>query len=122
MSRISEREWALLEALWATEAATARQVAEAVRDQYDWAYTTVKTMLDRLEAKGLVTVTKVGPVRQYTAALSRRQARIGAWKGFVTKVFGGDVAPALQFLASDVDLTAADREALRTLIEGLTDD
>ena len=51
---ILDTEWDLLDALWRVERATARQVTEALETRRGWAYSTVKTMLDRMVDKGLV--------------------------------------------------------------------
>lgn len=119
---IQATEWDLLEALWEAERATAREVAEALADERGWAYSTVKTMLDRMVKKGLVKARRVGNVWEYTPAVPREDARRGAWKSFVDTVFGGSMAPALRFLAEDAKLTRRQREQLLTLLEGDDDD
>lgn len=109
---ISEGEWSLLEALWTLERATARDVADHLHDQRGWAYSTVKTMLDRMAAKGLVTARQVGNVWEYQAAVESTEARRSAWLRFIQSAFGGAVAPALTFIASDAALTRKERELL----------
>ena len=49
---LHETEWDLLDALWKLERATARQIAEELTDKRGWAYSTVKTLLDRMVTKG----------------------------------------------------------------------
>ena len=51
---ILETEWDILDALWRAERATARQVTEALAERRGWAYSTVKTLLDRMVEKDLV--------------------------------------------------------------------
>ena len=51
---IKETEWDLLGVLWEAERATAREVADALQDSRGWAYSTVKTLLDRMAERGLV--------------------------------------------------------------------
>src|SRR5690348_16137664 len=109
--RISEAEWDLLEALWARERATARQLVEDLTVARGWARTTVKTMLDRMEAKGLVTSRRVGNVQEYVAAVEPGEARRSAWRRFVENAFDGAVGPALRFIATDARLTSKQREA-----------
>ena len=46
-----ESEWAILQVVWEEEPCTAPDVQEALVDEKNWAYTTVKTMLSRLVAK-----------------------------------------------------------------------
>ena len=119
---IAETEWDLLEVLWARETATAREVADALQETRGWAYSTVKTMLDRLVDKKLVVARKVGSVWEYRAGLERSEARRGAWRRFVDTVFGGSMAPALEFLATDVDLSEGQREKLARLLEPESED
>ncbi len=116
-SPITDAEWRLLEALWILERATARQVADDLHDAHQWAYSTVKTMLDRMAAKGLVDARQVGNVWEFTAAVKPDDARRSAWKRFVGSAFGGAVAPALAFIASEARLTKKQREALLALLE-----
>lgn len=120
---IAATEWDLLEALWDLEAATAREVADALSERRGWAYSTVKTMLDRMAKKGMVVGRRVGNVWEYRAAFGRSDAQRGAWRRFVDTVFGGSMAPALRFLANDAKLTRRQREQLvRLLDEGGDDD
>ena len=120
---IQSTEWDLLEVLWDVERATAREVADALTDSRGWAYSTVKTMLDRMQKKGLVVARRVGNVWEYSPALPRLEAQRGAWRRFVDTVFGGSMAPALQFLAKDARLTRKQRDALLQLLgPGKADD
>lgn len=114
---ISDGEWDLLEALWSLKHATARQVAAAVEPARGWAYSTVKTMLDRMVDKGLVRARQVGNVWEYTPAVEPREAQRSAWKRFVASAFGGATAPALEFIAGEARLTAAERESLLALLQ-----
>ena len=68
-------EWDLLEVLWAAERATAREVADALQARRGWAYSTVKTMLDRMVKKELVDARRVGNVWEYAPAIARDDAR-----------------------------------------------
>src|SRR5262252_1650037 len=113
----TDTEWDLLEVLWRLERATARQVAEALAKKRGWAYSTVKTLLDRMVAKGLVSARQVGNVWEYRAAVARREARRSAWRRFLASAFGGATAPALEFLAREAPLTRKQRAALRALLE-----
>jgi len=72
MARLGELERKVMEVLWADPgaSATVRQVAA---DLPGYAYTTVLTVLDRLQHKGLVTRTKDGRAFRYAAASSREE-------------------------------------------------
>ena len=87
-----------------------------------WARTTVQTMLDRMTVKGLVTMRRVGNVKEFEPALKLAEARRSAWRRFVEHAFDGAVGSALQFIADDAKLTPKQREALRALLEEGNDD
>lgn len=112
-----DTEWDLLEALWATERATAREVSEVLAEKRGWAVSTTKTLLDRMVTKGLVSARQVGNVWEYTPALRRVDARRSAWADFVGKAFGGAAAPALHFLAKEAKLSKKDLAELRTMLD-----
>ncbi len=114
---ISETEWDLLEALWAKQAATARDVTDALEETRGWAYSTVKTMLDRMVDKELVVARKVGTVWEYRAAVEQTDARRSAWRRFVDTVFGGSLSPALEFLATDAKLSKKQRDRLARMLD-----
>lgn len=99
---ILSTEWDLLDALWAMERGTAREVTEAVADKRGWAYSTVKTMLDRMKKRGLVDARRVGNVWEYTPKVRRQQAQQSAWRRFVEIAFGGKTASALHFAAGEL--------------------
>jgi BlaI family transcriptional regulator, penicillinase repressor len=115
---IHDTEWDLLEALWARERGTAREITEALAKKRGWAVSTVKTLLDRMVHKGLVSARQVGNVWEYTPAVKSVEARRSAWTELVEKAFGGAVAPALHFLAKDAKLSKMQLAELRALLDG----
>ena len=114
-------EWDLLEVLWSAGRGTAREVAEHLQGKRGWAYSTVKTLLDRMVTKGLVHARQVGNVWEYTPAVKRLEARRSAWVDFVHKAFGGATTPALHFLAKEAKLSKKDLAALRAQLEAEED-
>lgn len=112
-----DTEWDLLEVLWSKERATAREVTEALAKKRGWAVSTVKTLLDRMVQKDLVSARQVGNVWEYTPAVRPVEARRSAWAELVEKAFGGAVAPALHFLAKDAKLSKKELAELRALLD-----
>ncbi len=51
-NELTDREWELMDALWDAGLATATDIQNQMRTSRGWAYSTVKTMLDRLVAMG----------------------------------------------------------------------
>jgi BlaI family transcriptional regulator, penicillinase repressor len=114
---IHATEWDVLDALWARERGTAREIAETLANKRGWAVSTVKTLLDRMVQKGLVNARQVGNVWEYTPAVPREDARRSAWAEFVRKAFGGATAPALQFLATEAKVSKKELAELRALLD-----
>jgi predicted transcriptional regulator len=72
MARLGELERKVMDQLWASmeQPRTVREVAEHLPSH---AYTTILTVLDRLERKGLVRRQRDGRAHRYTAAASREE-------------------------------------------------
>src|SRR5688572_10328806 len=94
----SELELQVLGMLWEKGPLTARAVLEALPDGRRRAYTTVLTVLQVMEKKGLLT-RKVDEVAHvWRPAVSRRQIMGPMLRGLVRNVFGGRPSQALQQL------------------------
>ena len=115
--RLSNAEWQLMNALWEGHPATAREIAERLPDEIDWAYTTIKTMLTRLEKKQAVSAAMRGNTSVYAPLVARDEARHSALRNLIDQAFGGGIQPLLAFLARDDKLSAAERRELEQILE-----
>jgi predicted transcriptional regulator len=106
-----------MNALWKRSPATAREVAEELPSDVNWAYTTIKTILSRLVAKEAVSERKRGNTSVYEPLVSRTKARRSALKLLLDKAFDGAVEPLLNFLAEDRKLTKKQRGELARILE-----
>ena len=116
--KLTNSEWRLMNALWNESPATARQVAEGLPSSTNWAYTTIKTMLGRLVAKGAVAESKTGNVSVYKPRLTRRRARMAALRSLVEHGFDGAFGSLLHFLLEQEKLSPAERRMLKQLLAG----
>lgn len=116
-ARLSRGEWALMNLCWKRGKATARQIYEDSLGRRERDYRTVKTMLDRMAAKGFLEVEKLGPICLYTPAVPRREALAGAIHDFFDVVLDRTLAPLLLHLADEEELSEEDLETLRRLVE-----
>ncbi len=116
--KLSNTEWQVMNALWQRYPATAREVAERLEPDVNWAYTTIKTILTRLLAKGAVSERKRANTSVYEPLVSRKQARRSALRALADQAFNGAFGPLMHFLVEDRDLSAEQRneliEALKT--------
>jgi BlaI family penicillinase repressor len=114
--RLTKLELRIMEALWERGAASVREIQEALPDKNRPAYTTVQTMVYRLEAKKAVRrVKKVGNALIFEAAISRTTAQRRLVDELLS-FFGGRTQPVVAHLIDAGKLTLKDvQEAERTL-------
>ena len=115
--QLSDGEWQLMQIVWQQGSVTAREVLEALPAENTWAYSTVKTMLDRLVEKDVIQSEKRGNVSFYEPLVSQSQARRTAVRSFLDKAFDGAFAPLMRFLLQDGTLSEADRNEIRRLLD-----
>jgi BlaI family penicillinase repressor len=87
-----------LQALWRLGEGTVHDVRRAVSKERILAYTTVMTLLDRLEKRGCVARRKRGRSYMYRPKVSRDRLREDALKQLVDGFFDGSADALLNFL------------------------
>jgi predicted transcriptional regulator len=86
----SERELEALKVLWAHGEATVRQICDAINQRgAGLAYTTVLSLLQVMEQKGLVGHRPTGRVYTYFARIDRDRTFRRLARGFLHRVFDG---------------------------------
>jgi predicted transcriptional regulator len=106
-----------LEALWQLKSATVAQVQEFLRERgNEVAYTTVQTMLNRLEAKDVVKRDGSDRAHRYVAVLKQPNAAESALKRLTERFFGGS-AEALVTRLVEKELTAEQLERIQSMID-----
>ncbi len=115
---LSDAEWRIMRCLWQSgEPSTAREVLERLpASRRRWAYTTVKTMLDRLAAKGAVAADRSASTTVYRARVQEADARRRALKSLLDRAFDGAVASLLGFMGEEGQFSARDRRELEALL------
>jgi BlaI family transcriptional regulator, penicillinase repressor len=86
--------------LWPMGEGTVRDIHRALTTSRPRAYTTVLTIMDRLEQKGIVTRRKVGKAFHYQARLSAEEARLKAVEKIVEGFFDGSAEALAAHLSS----------------------
>lgn len=114
-TKLSDAEWAIMNALWQGSPASARDVLERLGPTAGWAYTTIKTMLDRLAEKGLVKVTKRATAGLYEPRLAREAAQTSAVRSLVDRAFGGTFGSLVQHFVTSERLSEQEKRELREL-------
>ena len=114
---LGELQKAIMETVWALGEATARQVLERVSKKKPLAYTSVLSIMQRLENMGWLKHREEGRAYVYQPAESRKDESIRSLRKFIDRVFHGKSALLFQHLLEDEELSAEELESLRKLIE-----
>lgn len=117
--RISDAEYAVMEALWAESPLTAQEVAERVGPARDWSANTVKTLLGRLLAKQAIVHEEDGRRYLYRPAVKREDYVAGESRRMIDRLFGGRLTPLVAHLAERDALSRKDIEEIEALLKGL---
>ncbi len=114
--KLTKSELQVMEALWSRGALAVREIQESLPERGRLAYTTVQTMVYRLERKGAVTrVRKIGNAHLFEAAITRAAAHRRVIDELLG-LFGGRPQPVMSHLVETGKLTLDDlREAEKTL-------
>ena len=110
-----DRELEVMEVLWERGSATVAEVRDALEDEM--AYTTVLTVLRRLEEKGYVTHEEEGRAHRYLPAIERQEARESALERLMSRLFHGSPELLLTHLVSNRKLSPEQRRRLRELVD-----
>lgn len=112
-----ESEWAILQAVWELEPCAAPTVQEALQSKKGWAYTTVKTMMDRMVKKGLLKTEKIRNLYLYSSVITQSQAQKSEIVRTLKRAFNGTLTPMMQFLIENDELSEEDYRYLERLIK-----
>jgi BlaI family transcriptional regulator, penicillinase repressor len=114
---LTPQELAIMKVVWRLQAATVRDVYEALRAKRQVAYTTVMTMMRILEEKRFLKKTLVERAHVYRPARPKQQVVGSMLRDFLDRVFDGASDALLVHLAEDNRLTDKQRAIVRKLIE-----
>jgi BlaI family transcriptional regulator, penicillinase repressor len=106
--RISAFELQLLEKLWVLGPCPVREIHESLPERDRPAYTTVQTMIYRLEEKGAARrIKKIGNAHIFQAVVTRKAVH-RRLIGDLLNLFGGSAAPVVSHLVETGKLTLSD--------------
>jgi BlaI family transcriptional regulator, penicillinase repressor len=118
LPRLTKIELRIMEALWTRGHSSVREIQEALPEKNRPAYTTVQTMVYRLEAKKAIRrVKKIGNAHIFAAAISRSAAQRRLVDEFLS-FFGGRLQPVMAHLIESGRLSLSDvQEAEKALLK-----
>ncbi|MCA9169437.1 MAG: BlaI/MecI/CopY family transcriptional regulator [Planctomycetales bacterium] len=115
--KLTDVEWVVLEAIWAHEPCSAGTVQELLEAEHGWAYSTVKTTMDRMANKGLLSVKVIRNLHLFSSKMTRDDARRVEVRNLMQRAFDGALAPMIQFMVENERLTRSEVDRLRKLLD-----
>ena len=113
----SNLEMQVLSVLWNQGPSTARAVLEAIPDGKPRAYTTILSVLQVMEKKGLVSHQPDGNRHVYAPKV-KEGAVVGLMlKSMVKTIFGGSATNAMQHLLNTSEVSESDIAEMRALLD-----
>ena len=114
---LTEAEWAIIQTVWENEPCAAPTIQEELEGQKSWHYSTVKTLMDRMVTKGLLTTERIRNLILYRSAITRTEAQTGEIMRAVKRAFDGALTPMMQFLLDENHLSQKQLAELQALIK-----
>jgi BlaI family transcriptional regulator, penicillinase repressor len=117
--KLSKLELQIMDAIWTRGSASIREIQEAFPEKDRPAYTTIQTMVYRLEGKKAIKrVGKIGNFHIFEAAISRNSAQRKLIDDLLA-IFGGRTQPVMAHLIESGKLTLEDVKDAEKLLRQL---
>lgn len=115
----SDLEMQILSVLWDRGASMAREVLDAMPDGKKRAYTSILSVMQVMEKKGLLTHTNRGTAHVYKPAVNKNKIIRPFVRKVVTEVFGGQPAAMMQALINEATISDNDLSQIHQLLDNL---
>jgi BlaI family transcriptional regulator, penicillinase repressor len=119
---LTRPEYDVLRALWRVKRASVREVHDALFEETAWAYTTTKTVMDRMAAKGLLERLSVHGVAVYEPRVSKASGMAKWVNFFASRVLERDVGFVLSLIKDSGTVTASEMKELETLVSTIVEE
>lgn len=115
--RLGDLQLRIMKILWEHGSASAGDVRKTLAPEKDLAYTTVATMLRKMEDKGLVTHTTQDRTYIYTPTVKEDSVSKSLAGELLDKLFEGNLAGMVSHLLTAKDVSREELEELEVLIQ-----
>ena len=113
---LTEAEWSIMKVVWDKQPCAAGTVQETLAKSKGWAYSTVKTTMDRMVEKGLLQIEKIRNIQLFRSCITEVDARRAEFRKMLKRAFDGALTPMMQFLIEHEGLSKEQASQLRKLV------
>lgn len=110
---LSELQIAVMRVLWQRDEASVADIAAILGDERGLKYTTVATLLTRLEKRGVIAQRREGRQLIYRAQATEPNVRRSMVADLIGSLFGGDPRALVAHLVKESEIAPGDLERVR---------
>ncbi len=114
--RLGQLQLKILQVLWAQGESTVASVQGSLDEGRDLAYTTVATMLRKMEGRGLVEHRSEGRLFYYKAKVSEDDVTKGLAADLVDRLFSGSLSDLVSHLLTTQEVSRDELERIERLV------
>lgn len=116
MKRLSEKEEALMQAVWKLEKAFVKEVREEMPEP-KLHINTVSTMMKRLVDKGFLNYEDFGATYRYYACITKKEYTNTYIRPELSRLFGGSIKEVVAFFAEEEEISIEELKEVIKMIE-----
>lgn len=113
-------ELAVLKLLWRRKSLSAREITDEVAPDFDWSYSTMRTVIERMCEKGLLKKKSAEGINVYSAAIGKVALLSRMIMDFSDRVLELDAAPSAVMFADSKLLTEDEIRELEKILKAET--
>ncbi len=113
---IAAAEWEILKVVWKEEPCAAGTVQDALQTSKNWAYSTVKTTMDRMVKKNFLKTKSIRNLQLFSSNITEEEAQRNEIFKTIKRAFNGALTPMMQFLLQNENFSEKDIKELRNLV------
>jgi len=114
--KISAAEWQVMRIVWASGSVGAAEVIEALSASTNWNHRTIRTLLNRLVAKGALEAKLDGDRNIFRSRVEQSQCVQNESRSFIDRVFAGDAGEMLVHLIENEEISREQIAQLKALL------
>lgn len=118
--KISDSEWQVMKIIWANNSCTANKVVEALSESTDWKPKTIKTLINRLVKKGVISYNldqNDKKTYHYFQLILEKECKKEESKSFLKRVFNGSLNAMIANFLTEEELSSEEIEELKRILD-----
>ncbi|EHI99268.1 transcriptional repressor, CopY family [Clostridium sp. DL-VIII] len=115
--KISNAEWEVMKIIWNHSEITSVNIIHELQDKVEWKPTTIKSLINRLLNKNVISFKKLGNEYLYFSLVPEDECIKLESQSFINKVFNGSIKSMLLNFVESKEISEADIEDLKNILK-----